>query len=222
MRLRAYISLVALVVVLLLSGCHKKKPVLPAPAPPPTVTPPETQPAPTTSAPTAPAPSTTPTPVPSTTTTTKPKPSPSHSRGATAPRHRPPATSTSGGPTQHPATAATAQPTPQPAAPPATPPVAPHATAPQPAPNTTPVQIVPGMPRDQELHARGDAEQLLRATEQNLASIKRQLSADEQEIVQHVRVYMQQSRAATGNGDTTMARNLAFKAHLLSDDLVRP
>jgi len=78
------------------------------------------------------------------------------------------------------------------------------------------------MPRDQELHARGDADQLLRATEQNLASIHRTLSTDEQEIVQQIRVYMQQSRNATGNGDYTMARNLAFKAHLLSDDLVRP
>ncbi len=83
------------------------------------------------------------------------------------------------------------------------------------------VQIAPGMTHDEELHRRLTTEQLLQSTDQNLAGIKRSLSGDEQEIIQQIRVYVQQSRAASGDGDITRAHTLALKAHLLSDDLVR-
>src|SRR5205085_7487808 len=98
----------------------------------------------------------------------------------------------------------------------------PTTTRPPTTANPPVVQIVPGLPHDEALHNRLSTEQLLQATDQNLGSIRRPLTASEQEIVQQIRVYVQQSRTASGNGDQVMARNLAVKAHLLSDELVRP
>jgi len=64
-------------------------------------------------------------------------------------------------------------------------------------------------------------EQLLKATETNLQSINRPLSPDEQANVAQIREYMKQSREASASSDTVRARNLALKAHLLSDELVK-
>lgn len=63
--------------------------------------------------------------------------------------------------------------------------------------------------------------QLLDATEKALGSLTRTLSHDEEEIVAQVRSYMAQSRKATSEGDFERAYNLANKAHLLSDALVK-
>jgi hypothetical protein len=63
--------------------------------------------------------------------------------------------------------------------------------------------------------------QLLDATEFNLKSLARALNADEQAMVSHIRSFEQQSRAAIAEGDTVRAYNLAMKAHLLSDELVK-
>ena len=40
-------------------------------------------------------------------------------------------------------------------------------------------------------------------------------------MVQHIRSYMQQARDASKDGDTERAYNLALKAHLLSDELIK-
>lgn len=62
---------------------------------------------------------------------------------------------------------------------------------------------------------------LLEATEANLRRLKRTLTADEQATVAQIKDYMEQSRAATAQQDLVRAHNLALKAHLLSDELVK-
>ncbi len=62
---------------------------------------------------------------------------------------------------------------------------------------------------------------LLEATEANLRSLKRTLNADEQATVAQIKDYVEQSRAATKQQDLVRAHNLALKAHLLSDELVK-
>jgi hypothetical protein len=71
-------------------------------------------------------------------------------------------------------------------------------------------------------HNRATTDQLLDSTEANLRSVKRQLSGDEQATVTQIRDFMTQSRQAIKDKDQVRARNLAMKAHLLSDELVKP
>lgn len=70
--------------------------------------------------------------------------------------------------------------------------------------------------------ARGEptTEQLLQSTENSLNNLKRQLSSDEQIEVTHIRDFINQSRQATKESDASRAHNLAWKAHLMCDDLV--
>jgi len=82
-------------------------------------------------------------------------------------------------------------------------------------------QLSAAIPHDEAIHQRLNTAQLLEATEANLKSITRVLSNDEQSMVQQIRSYLQQSRAATTDGDTERAYNLALKAHLLSDEFVK-
>jgi hypothetical protein len=51
--------------------------------------------------------------------------------------------------------------------------------------------------------------------------LNRTLSHDEEAVVNQIRSYVAQSRKATGDGDFERAYNLATKAHLLSDALVK-
>lgn len=88
-------------------------------------------------------------------------------------------------------------------------------------PSTTPGQISPGTAGGDVSHDQANTEQLLQSSESNLNSIKRQLSSDEQAIVTQIRDYMSQSRQAIKENDLVRARNLALKAHLLSDDLAK-
>jgi len=91
----------------------------------------------------------------------------------------------------------------------------------KPAPNPPSGQLTASLSHDEALHQKLTTQQLLDATESNLKSISRALSADEQAMVAHIRSYMQQSTKATSDGDFERAYNLALKAHLLSDDLVK-
>ncbi len=88
-------------------------------------------------------------------------------------------------------------------------------------PSATPGQISPGSPNSDVSHDQANTEQLLQSSESNLNNIKRQLSKDEQAIVTQIRDYMNQSRQAIKDNDLVRARNLALKAHLLSDDLAK-
>jgi hypothetical protein len=66
------------------------------------------------------------------------------------------------------------------------------------------------------------ADDLLAGTESNLQRIsERTLNATQQETVKQIHQYMDQARKAMGEGDLDRGRNLAFKAHLLSDDLLK-
>ena len=64
-------------------------------------------------------------------------------------------------------------------------------------------------------------EQLLRETQGNLNGINRPLTPDEQGIVAQIKDYMAQSHKASDDSDTVRAHNLAVKAYLLSDELVK-
>jgi iron uptake system EfeUOB component EfeO/EfeM len=64
---------------------------------------------------------------------------------------------------------------------------------------------------------------MLDATEANLKKIAgKQLTANEQDMVNQTRQFIQQSKAAVEAGDLERARTLAWKAHVLSDELVKP
>jgi hypothetical protein len=63
--------------------------------------------------------------------------------------------------------------------------------------------------------------QLLDSTEKTVKDLNRTLSHDEEEIVNQIRSYVTQSRNATAAGDFERAFNLANKAHLLSDALIK-
>jgi outer membrane biosynthesis protein TonB len=70
-------------------------------------------------------------------------------------------------------------------------------------------------------HNQFSTEQLLERTEANLRGIKRLLTSDEQSLATQIRDFMAQSRQATKDGESVRARNLAVKANLLSDELVK-
>lgn len=72
-----------------------------------------------------------------------------------------------------------------------------------------------------EANNKRTTQQLLDATEANLKGIKRQLTPEEQAMVAQIKDYLEQSRKATVEADLVRARNLALKAHLLSDELVK-
>jgi tRNA C32,U32 (ribose-2'-O)-methylase TrmJ len=69
--------------------------------------------------------------------------------------------------------------------------------------------------------SRQNVEQLLQSTDSNLRSISRPLNDEERAMVEQIRNYMAQARVASTDGDLTRANNLALKAHLLSDELVK-
>jgi outer membrane biosynthesis protein TonB len=220
-------ALVALLVVLAFSGCRKKKePTITPQAQAPTVGAPQkpgsttsrtepsgTQPATTTPSSTAPAASAPAT----TTTTTKPK----TKRQPKPPKQQPSAATTNGGAQNAGAKPATEAP-------------ATTASTATPAPGTPPLppKVVVqdgGEPPAGQISAAGDnhegsrqsIEQLLQSTDSNLRSISRQLSDAERAMVEQIRNYMAQARVASTDGDLTRANNLALKAHLLSDELVK-
>lgn len=72
-------------------------------------------------------------------------------------------------------------------------------------------------------HERDTANQMLGTTEANLKKVAgRQLSPNEQDMVNQARQFMEQSKAAVTAGDMERARTLAWKAQLLSEELIKP
>jgi hypothetical protein len=71
------------------------------------------------------------------------------------------------------------------------------------------------------LERRSITAQLLEGAELNLKSLNRSLSNDENAVLQHIRSYIKQSRSASDMGDVDRAYNLALKAHLLSEELIK-
>lgn len=82
-------------------------------------------------------------------------------------------------------------------------------------------QISTTIAHDEATHRRLSTAQLVESTEANLRSLNRTLTADEQATVAQIKDYLEQSRAATKQQDLVRAHNLALKAHLLSDELVK-
>ena len=85
-----------------------------------------------------------------------------------------------------------------------------------------PSQISPGMNDQQAQRQRDTINQLLATTDANLKKISgRQLTSAQQSMLDQINTYVRQSKAASDTGDISRAHTLAFKAHLLSDDLAR-
>lgn len=85
------------------------------------------------------------------------------------------------------------------------------------------VQIAPGgLSKQQASSQVQNTTQLLASTDANLQKLSdRRLNSSQQDTVKQIRTYMDQAKAATDAGDLQRAHNLAFKAHLLSDDLIK-
>ena len=84
------------------------------------------------------------------------------------------------------------------------------------------IQLVGGENSEQSVHQRS-TDQLTVATEENLKKIAlRQLSPGQQEMVSQIKQFMDQSKTALAAGDLERGHNLALKAHLLSDELMKP
>ena len=63
--------------------------------------------------------------------------------------------------------------------------------------------------------------QIVDATENNLKNLSRQLSDEEKSMRTQIQSYLQQSRKATADGDFERAYNLAKKAQVLAEALVK-
>jgi len=85
------------------------------------------------------------------------------------------------------------------------------------------IQLAGGASGDQAATQRDATNQMLGSTDANLKKLAgRTLSANQQDMVNQVRQFMQQSRTAIDAGDLERARTLAWKAQLLSEELVKP
>lgn len=71
-------------------------------------------------------------------------------------------------------------------------------------------------------YSQQSTEDLLSATDANLkAAASRPLNPNQEETVSQIKVFIDQANAAIKAGDLDRGHNLAIKAHLLSDDLVK-
>ena len=85
------------------------------------------------------------------------------------------------------------------------------------------IQLAGGTTGNQTNQQRNNANDMLDAADANLKKIAgRQLSSTEQDMVSQIRQFMDQSKTAVGTGDLERARTLAWKAQLLSQELVKP
>ena len=84
------------------------------------------------------------------------------------------------------------------------------------------VQLSPGVSDEQASRQRQSTTQLLATTDANLKQLAAHpLNPTQQDSVSQVRKYMEQAKAAEEAGDMQRAQNLASKALMLSDDLVK-
>jgi hypothetical protein len=89
--------------------------------------------------------------------------------------------------------------------------------------SSEPVEQLTGGTKAQQASQQRSTEELSAATEENLKKIAGlQLSAGQEDMVNQIKQFMEQSKAAVAAGDLDGAHNLARKAHLLSEELVKP
>ena len=82
------------------------------------------------------------------------------------------------------------------------------------------VQLVGGGGGDQ---AARSTNQLLESAEDNLKKVDgHELNSSQQDSVTQIQQYVQQSKSATAAGDSDRAHTLAWKAQLLSQELIKP
>ena len=82
--------------------------------------------------------------------------------------------------------------------------------------------LAPGMTEEQASHRRQNITQLLVSTDDNVKKISgRRLNSSQQATLDQIRAYMQQAKSAADSGDLERGHNLATKAHLLADDLLK-
>jgi len=85
------------------------------------------------------------------------------------------------------------------------------------------IQLAGGPGGDQASQKRDAAKRMLGSTEANLKKIAGlQLTADQQDTVSQIRRFVDQSKEALAAGDLERGQTLAWKAQLLSEDLVNP
>jgi hypothetical protein len=84
------------------------------------------------------------------------------------------------------------------------------------------IDIFPGLSPQQASQQRGRTTWLLGKTDENLKTLAgRQLNPTQQDTVNQVKRYVEESEAATNAGDVQRAYTLANKARMLSGDLVK-
>jgi hypothetical protein len=86
------------------------------------------------------------------------------------------------------------------------------------APDTA---IAAAMPSEKINQQKEETAQIVDATENNLKNLSRSLNDDEKAMKTQIQSYLQQSRKATTDGDFERAYNLAKKAQLLADALIK-
>ncbi|HWK30611.1 MAG TPA: hypothetical protein VNR20_00885 [Terriglobales bacterium] len=80
--------------------------------------------------------------------------------------------------------------------------------------------IAAAIPHTDDLHQKQTTAQLLQSTEDNLRTLNNP-NSDQQAMIAQIRNFLAQARQAQTDNDLVRAHNLALKAHLLSDELVR-
>ena len=189
--------------LLLLVGCEKKKASLPPKTQAPTVAVVLPDELPLTQAPddsSAPVAQVTPPPPQS---KTKPK-KPAKNTPTTAKKTSPPESPPSQPPPATPQTVASARP-----------------PKPPDAEIGTTSALVAAVPNAQVLQQKEDTARMVDATENALKGLTRSLSDDEKSMRTQIQSYLQQSHKATTDGDYERAFNLAKKAQLLAEALVK-
>jgi hypothetical protein len=85
-----------------------------------------------------------------------------------------------------------------------------------------PAQLTPAINPGQAQNQRANTANLLAVTDANLKRVAgRQLTPAQQSMIDEIRTYMRQAKAAAASADTNRAQTLAYKARLLSDELAR-
>jgi hypothetical protein len=85
------------------------------------------------------------------------------------------------------------------------------------------IELAGGASGAQASNERNTAIQMLETTEANLKKVEAaQPNSSQQEMIKQVRQFIDQSKAATSAGDLDQARTLAWKAQLLSEELLKP
>lgn len=82
-------------------------------------------------------------------------------------------------------------------------------------------QISTTMPATQENETKLNTERSLQTTEKDLKAITWTPTVDQRTIVEQIKTYISQSRSANTEGDVLRASNLAQKARLLCDELLK-